>query len=218
MGNSHTSNNGLPKMVEAMVAAARPGKSVAAVEAPGWMFLSERANDAASLDLLRHGTWASVVLQAQEYSTSGLFSYPTDGAEALVRMTTQAHAVPVLFPEWPRRGIDESQRIYDLHVSIARDTPACVAPIPQAFDRAVARYPDIDLYAADGNHSSPAGAFLAALVIANTMTGYSPTQLPAFAQFGIDNATQERLRGIAAETVAATPPRQWCAGAPLLPD
>jgi hypothetical protein len=212
MGNSHTSANGLPEMVAAMVRAANAGKSVAAVEAPGWMFLGERATDAPSLRLLREGTWSFVVLQAQEYSSSGAFTYPTDGAEALVRMTREAHAVPILFPEWPRRGVDESRRIYEVHVSIARNQPACIAPIPQAFDLALARHPDLVLHADDGNHSAPAGAFLASLMIATTMTQWAPDRVPYLPQFAVDAPTQEKLRLVAAETVATFPPRQWCPG------
>ena len=41
MGNSHTAVNDLPAMVAAMVRAARPGRTVFAQEAPGWMFLEE---------------------------------------------------------------------------------------------------------------------------------------------------------------------------------
>jgi hypothetical protein len=215
MGNSHTSVNDVPGMVAAMVRAARPGKTVACVEAPGWMFLEERAQNPASLQLLRDGTWSHVVLQAQEYSSSGLFEYPTDGAELLVRMTRTAKAVPILFPEWPRRGIAETQRIYDLHVSIARREPACVAPIGQSWDLALARYPDLVLHASDGNHSAPAGAFLAALVIAATITGVAPDTLPYLPQFAVDADVQSRLRGVAAETVLAVRPRLWCPSDPF---
>ena len=214
MGNSHTSLNSLPEMVAAMVRAARPGRSVAQVEAPGWLFLGERAKDAASLALLNEHPWTFVVLQAQEYSSSGLFEYPTDGAQTLIRMAKADDAVPILFPEWPRRGIDESQRIYALHASIAQKTPACVAPIPQSFDVAAIRAPDIVLHAEDGNHSSPAGAFLAALVIASTMTSFPPDAIPALPQFPVDALTQQRLRLIAAETVAMNAPRLWCPDAP----
>jgi len=216
MGNSHTITNGVPDMVAAMVRAARPDRNVAAVLAPGSMFLGERANDAATLALLRGNAWSFVVLQAQEYSSSGAFTYPTDGAEALVRMASEGHAVPILFPEWARVGVDESRRIFALHVSIAMKQPACVAPIPQAFDLALARHPDITLHAADGNHSSPAGAFLAALVIANTMTGFAPDRLPFLPQLAsaASESVQERLRIVAAETVATYPPRQWCPGMP----
>jgi hypothetical protein len=217
MGNSHTLNNDVPEMVGEMVRAARPGKTVANVTAPGSLFLGERAADQPTLQLMRSRPWDFIVLQAQEYSGSGQFTYPTDGAEALVRMTNDLHAVPILFPEWPRFGIDESQRIYALHVSIAQKQPACVAPIPQAFDLAKARTPDIGLHASDGNHSSPAGAFLASLVIANTITLLPPDRLPYLPAIPVNATTQERLRGVAAESLAANPSRLLCSFAPLLP-
>jgi len=210
MGNSHTSVNNLPAMVAAMVRVARPGMTVLATEAPGWMFLDERATHVPSIELLRERNWTYVVLQAQKYSSSGAFDYPIDGAVSLVRKAREQHALPILFPEWPRRGINETQRIYDLHVSIAREAPACVAPVPQAWDLAAARHPTLVLHNEDGNHSAPAGAFLAALVIANTMTGFAPDQLPEIPGLGVDGATQALLRAIAAETVLAYRPRQWC--------
>jgi hypothetical protein len=217
MGNSHTLVNDVPGMVGEMVRAARPGRTVASVTAPGSLFLGERATDAPTLDLMRSRHWDFIVLQAQEYSSSGQFAYPTDGAEALVRMTNELHAVPILFPEWPRFGIDESQRIYALHVSIAQKQAACVAPIPQAFDLARVRTPDITLHAADGNHSSPAGAFLASLVIANAITLLPPDRLAYLPSIPVDAATQERLRTVAAESLGVNPPRLLCPAAPQLP-
>ena len=217
MGNSHTLNNDVPEMVGEMVRAARPGKVVANVTAPGSLFLGERATDQPTLTLMRARHWDFIVLQAQEYSTSGQFMYPTDGAEALVRLANELNAVPILFPEWPRFGIDESQRIYALHVSIAQKQPACVAPIPQAFDLARVRTPDIGLHSPDGNHSSPAGAFLASLVIANTMTLLPPDRLPYLPAIPVNAATQEHLRAVAAESLGANPSRLLCPAAPLLP-
>ena len=217
MGNSHTSANSLPQMVAAMVRAARPGRGVIAIEAENWMFLEERAMDLASLQLLRSRQWTFVVLQAQKYSSSGLFDYPIDGAVTLVRIARAQHATPILFPEWPRLGIPETQRIFDLHTSIARVEPACVPPLPQAWDAALARSPQLQLHADDGNHSAPAGAFLAALVIATTMTGMPPSQLPYLPAFPVDAATQALLRGVAAETVLAYAPRLYCPLDPPLP-
>lgn len=215
MGNSHTSAHSLPQMVAAMVRAARPGRSVTAIEADNWMFLEERAADAASLQLLRSRQWTFVVLQAQKYSSSGLFDYPITGAVSLVRLARAQQATPILFPEWPRFGIPETQRIFDLHTSIARVEPACVPPIPQAWDAALAR--SLQLHAADGNHSAPAGAFLAALVIATTMTGTPPSQLPFLPDLPVDAGTQALLRGVAAETMLAYAPRLYCPQDPPLP-
>ena len=210
MGNSHTAVNDVPGLVAAMVKAAWPDKTVEAVTAPGWSSLEDRSRDPASLALLRSRAWRFVVLQAQDYSSSGLYSYPIDGAVALVGESRKVGALPILFPEWPRRGINETQRIYDLHLSIAREAPACVPPIPQAFDLAIARDPQLVLWAEDGNHSAPAGAFLAALVLATTMTGVAPDTLPAFGGSNVDPAAQANLRSAAAETVLAYSPRTGC--------
>jgi hypothetical protein len=216
MGNSHTSVNNLSGMVAEMVRAARPGKTVASVEAPGWMFLEERLNHAPSVDLLRSQDWSFLVLQAQKYSSSGQFVYSTAEAEAFIRMGREQHAVPIMFPEWPRRGVDETQRIYDLHVSIAQRETACVAPIGQAWDLSLARFPSLELHAPDGNHSNPAGAFLAALILFATITGNSPMDVPPLAaQFAVDNGTQAQLREIAAEAVLTWPPHAWCPSDPF---
>lgn len=215
MGNSHASVNHVQQMVADMVRAVRPGESVATAEAPGWMFLEERWHDLPSTTLLRNQQWSFVILQAQKYSTSGLFEYSTVGAEELIRASRQQQAVPIMFPEWPRLGVDETMRIYDLHVSIAQRQVACVAPIGQAWDLALQRHPSLRLHADDGNHSNAAGAFLAALILFATITGDSPADLPPFPQFLVSVDTQADLRTIAAETIVTWPPRAWCPGDPL---
>jgi hypothetical protein len=215
MGNSHTSYNNLIGMVAAMVTIGLPQRTVAGVEAPGWMFLEDRINHAPTRELLASQRWSFVVLQAQKYSTSGQFSYSTAEAKEFVRLARAQGAIPIMFPEWPRRDIPETQRIYDLHVSIAQETPACVAPIGQAWDLALARHPSIVLHDPDGNHSAPAGAFLTALVLYATITGLSPLDLPTLSQFNIDAGTQQILRAIADETVRSIPPRMHCPSDPF---
>lgn len=212
LGNSHTSSNGLTEMVAAMVRTALPGKSVEAVVAPGSMFLDERATDAGTLQLLRSRNWTFVVLQAQKHSPGGLFE--SLATELFIRIAREILAVPILFPEWPRRGIAEAQHIFDLFASIARRHPACVAPIGQAWDLAIARHPELALHAPDGTHSTPAGAFLAALIIATTITGFSPGGLPTYEDIAVSAAVQAQLRAIAAETVLVYRPRHWCPADP----
>jgi hypothetical protein len=106
--------------------------------------------------------------------------------------------------------VPETQRIYDLHVSIAQKQPACVAPIGQAWDLALARDPTLILHDADGNHSAPAGAFLTALILYATITGLSPLDVPQMPQFPVSADVQTALRGVADETVRMIPPRYWC--------
>jgi len=105
MGNSHSSGNNLQGMVAQLVFAARFGEqNVAAVEAPGWMH-------APSIALLGSQAWSFVILQAQKYSTSHQYTYSTAEAEELIRMAREQHAVPILFPEWPLQGVDETMYI-----------------------------------------------------------------------------------------------------------
>ena len=212
MGNSHSSFNNLQGMVVAMVSPSHPGASVEAIAAPGSMFLEERYSHADSLAVLQGQDWSFVILQAQKYSTSGCCVYSTEEAKAFVRLAREQNAVPILFPEWPLRGVNETMPSYDLHVSIAQAEPACVAPIGQAWDLSLQRHPSLELYAADGNHSNPAGAFLAALILAATITGDSPLDVPGLAGFGVSADDQALLRAVAADTVSAWPPRQWCPG------
>ncbi|HUR40177.1 MAG TPA: hypothetical protein VM240_03335 [Verrucomicrobiae bacterium] len=217
MGNSHQSVNDIQAMIADMVRSERDGELVAIVEAPGWMFLEDRLYHEPSLRLLREIDWSYVILQAQKYSTSGQYSYSTAEAKELIRLARVQHAVPILFPEWPRLGVDETQRIYDLHVSIAQAEPACVAPIGQAWDLSLARHPDLRLHAPDGNHSNHAGAFLAALVLHATITGGSPLDVPHLAAYPVETEDQARLRQVAADTVADWPPRAWCPDDPYAP-
>ncbi len=210
MGNSHASVNNLQGMVESMIAPSFPGETVEAVEAPGWMFLEDRVDDLVSMALLTHQDWSYVILQAQKYSTTGCCTYSTEEAKYLIRAARTQHAVPILFPEWPRLGVDETFTIYDLHVSIASAEPACVAPVGQAWDLSLQRHPGLVLHDPDGNHSNEAGAFLAALILAATITGDSPLDVPVLAGFGVPADTQALLRAVAADTVAAWPPRQHC--------
>lgn len=216
-GNSHTAANDVPGLVAAFVRAARPGRTVAAVMEPSWLFLDDRLRHGPSKDLLASRHWDAVVLQAQKYSSSGNFTYSTWEAAEWARLVRARGAVPVLFPEWPRRDLNETDEIFRIHLSITSQAAACLPPIPHSWDLAFAADPGLVLHAPDGNHSAPAGALIAAMVIASTLTGDSPAGLPSLPVSGVDEATQAKLRTAAARAVAAVPPRQHCPGDPFLP-
>lgn len=208
-GNSHTVVSGLNEQLADLLRAGLPGRSVAVAVAPGILFLDERLANSTSMAMLRGQRWSAVVLQAQKYSSSGLYTYSTREAEELIRIARAQSATPLLFPEWPRRGIDETSRIWSLHSGIAVTEPACVAPIPQAWDLAAQRHPDLALHAGDGNHALPAGAYLGALMLYVTLTGLSPLGLPDIPN-GVDPSVQRQLRQVAADAAALMAPRAQC--------
>lgn len=202
MGNSHSSFNGLPGLVTTLIEAGSPGTTTYQAVAPGYRFLAERIGDDVTQQLLQSRTWTHVILQAQKYSTTGLYTYPTDAAETWIRRAKLQNARPVLFPEWPRRGnTEEGQRVHDLHLEISAREPACVAPVGLAWDSAIESYPGMDLHATDGNHSNLTGALLTAYVFYQVITTQPAAELPNIQGINVSPEVQQNLRELATEVV-----------------
>lgn len=196
-GNSHTHRHDVPHLVARLLRAGQPGLRVRTGLSPVSTHLDERAGDEGAQSLVRSQPWDVVVLQGQNYSLSGARLYPTRGAEELIALARSRGAVPVLYAEWARRGIEESDLIMATYRRIARSAPACIPPIPAAFDLARTRLPGgrhLALRAADGNHSTAAGAFLAALVLSAGISGHDPGSLPVVPGAGVTAAGQRLLR------------------------
>jgi hypothetical protein len=152
---------------------------------------------------LESRAWTHIILQAQKYSTSGMYSYPTDAAEEWIRRVKAQGAEPILFPEWPREGnTEEGQRVHDLHLGIASREPACVAPVGLAWEETIRAFPELDLYAADGNHSNINGATLTSFVFYEVITGQPASGLPYIPGIGVSADTQQKLRDAATVVVA----------------
>jgi hypothetical protein len=210
MGNSHTHANSLPKRLEAMLRAGHPNKTVAVVVAPASLFLDEHSKYAPTLALLKGQTWNFVVLQAQKYSTSGMYSYSTSEAVTLINLARKAGALPVLFPEWARKGIPETDYIFNIHTSIAEQAPACIAPVGQTWDLVQQRHPELDLFSIDGNHSAGAGAQLTALMLYTTMSGKLPSSLPDISFPDVSQIEHRKLVQAADDAAMALSPRKYC--------
>ncbi|MFL6003813.1 MAG: hypothetical protein ACJ72P_13480 [Nocardioides sp.] len=214
LGNSHTKRHDVPGTIAAMLRAGDPSVRASVAVAPGLLHLNERATDKATQRLLRSRRWDVVVLQAQNYSLSGITDYPNNGSVSLVRSVRKIGALPILFAEWARRGIDETSIILDTYRAIARRQPACLPPIPETFDHALAQDPRLRLLAEDGNHSSAAGAFLASLVLYATISGDNIAALPDLGIPGVPPALQRQLRALAAEEFERIPATRGCPEAP----
>jgi len=195
IGNSHSSKNNLPGLVAMLIEAGLPSKTVHVRVAPGWGFLADHLQDRKTRRLLERQPWTHVILQGQKYSSSGRYSYPTSAAEEWIRRAKLQGAVPVMFPEWPRRGnTEEGQRIHELHLQIVGREPACVAPVGLAWELALRQYPTLDLYARDGNHSNSTGALLTAYVLYEIITGESAGELPSVQDAKVSPETQTTLQ------------------------
>lgn len=204
IGNSHSRVNGLPELVATLIRTGLPGKTANAAAAPGLRFLSDRLDDGVTEQMLNSRAWTHVILQGQEYSSSGLYDYPTDAAEVWIRLVKERNAQPILFPEWPREGnMEEGIFVHSLHLGISSRESACVAPIGLAWEESMERYPGLDLYADDGNHSNLSGALLTAYVFYELFTWQLADDLPYISEIDVSADTQQKLSEVASFVVAA---------------
>jgi len=202
IGNSHTSGNNLPFIVEDLIKN-NLDSTVKVVRASSSSFLSEHITIQSTLDTFYGEKWTHVILQAQKFSSSQSTLYPTDAAKRWVELAKSTHeATPIFFAEHPQRGNgSESAYIHNIYSEIATQHPACVAPIGFAWDRYAMAYPTSDLWANDGNHANPYGAHLTALVLYSAITGEKSEDIQVFSD-RIDMDLQSVFAQFADQTIA----------------
>jgi len=118
---------------------------------------------------IANGKWSHVVLQAQKLSSSHRYRYSTKEAIHLAQAGKAAGAQVLLFAEWPRRGIDETDFILAVYGEIAKASGAKIISVGGAWDAAIKSEPKLDLWQADGNHAKPLGSYLAALSLSRAI-------------------------------------------------
>ncbi len=210
IGNSHSAANYLPQMLEAMLKLQHPGVPVKVVRATDYGFLDDHYANPRTRKIFADGQWTHVILQAQKYSTTGRYRYPTLPAEQWLRKIREHGARGLMFPEWARAGHDEeAARIHELHQKIAAKEPACVVPVGLGWQQLQRQVPDLRLHAEDGNHASPAGSLLTAMSLFAVINEGLPP-LPAFTDIPVSAAHQQQMQIAVRQTLQAHPPGGDC--------
>lgn len=209
IGNSHTAVNNVPAILSTILDQSPEATSNHTRRALKSLFLYQHIEDETTLATFNERHWDFVVLQAQRYSQSQVIQYPTDAAESFINMTRNQNGQAILFPEWARFGVNETNYIHNLHQSIAQISPACVAPIGKAWEMSLALDPEIQLHANDGNHANFSGGYLTALVLYETITG-NPADLLGYIELEpeIPSNVQAYLQTIATQAISENPPCQ----------
>lgn len=200
-GNSHSGSHNLAGTIQALLTQGT-GKTVTALRAGGAAYLDERLDDQVSRPLLESGHWSHVILQAQKYSTTGLYNYSTAGAKSWISLAKARGITPILFPEHPRAGNnEEGTRVYNLHLSIAAEQSACVAPVGPVWDFVLQNWPELNLHSDDGNHASETGALLTAYIMYEVISGNPADALPDLPTLQVGIAAQRILRQAVSTTL-----------------
>lgn len=145
----------------------------------GGASLGDHWNWGAARGAIAEGRWDVVVLQ------QGPSSRPQSRVELLAdtrkfaEEIRRAGARPALYMVWPVVSEPENfDRVSESHALAAKDVGGLLFPAGEAWRAAAKREPRVDLYSFDGLHPTPAGSYLAALVMYEVLYERSCAGLP----------------------------------------
>jgi hypothetical protein len=202
VGNSLTFwNDGLWIHLERLAGRADPPVALSTGQSvfPGAFFKSlwDRPEPRAAI---RTGRWDVVILQEDlpETRVEDFRAY----APRFVTEVRQAGGRPVLLMAWAyaRLGWINLEEIARVHRQVGTELGVDVAPVGLAWDRVALRRPSLNLYAADREHPSLHGTYLATSVVYATTFGKDPSTL-AYVPAGLRTDDAAFLRRVAWETV-----------------
>ena len=179
IGNSLTYFNDLPAMLEALAkAGGQPVLSWKGVLIPGASLEDQWRGGEARRAIARE-KWDFVVLQqgpsASPEGRTMLLGY----SDRFARAIRAAGGRPAIYMVWPSSSrtsdFDDVSQSYRL---AARQVDGLLFPVGEAWRLAAKRHTKMDLYS-DDLHPTPAGSYLAALVMYQQLYGESPIGLPA---------------------------------------
>ena len=181
VGNSLTSVNDLPAMVEAISRAAGDDPPIeTGMVAFGGYALEDHLAEGSAARATADGGWDVVVLQQGPSALPASRVNLLEFSGRFATLIRAAGARPALYGVWPAE-----ERIFDLDACIESYRLAAVAvnglslPAGGAWKAGWASDPALPLYGADRFHPSALGTYLAALVIYAEVLDTSPIGLPS---------------------------------------
>lgn len=179
IGNSLTYTNGLPYMLRSLAdSAGEPPPVVDDVALPDFG-LQEHWEEGSAERAIRGGCWDYVVLQQGPSSLPESRMLLLDYAGRFNQIIREQDARPALLSVWPsktRQG--DFERAIESYALAAEAVDGVMLPAATAWLEAWGREPGLELYR-DNLHPTPAGSYLAALVMVGRLYGHAPATLPA---------------------------------------
>lgn len=178
IGNSLTYFHGLPYMVRSLAdSLGEPPPVVDDVALPDYS-LEDHWNDGRAARAIRGGCWDYVVLQQGPSSLAESRALLVDYAARFDALVREQGGRSALFSVWPastRRG--DFTRAIESYALAAERVDGVLLPAATAWLQAWERDGRLQLYQ-DDLHPTPAGTYLAALVITSRLYGRAPEELP----------------------------------------
>jgi hypothetical protein len=211
IGNSLTYVNNLPAIVDALAVAGGNPAPVVRDVVFGGASLEDHWKRGPARVAIAEGHWDFVVLQQGPSSLPESRMLLIQYTRLFAKEIRKAGATPVLYMVWPSSarsedfpGVIESYRL------AAKEVDGILCPVGEAWRIASKRDPGLGLYSVDGLHPTPAGSYLAGLVIYARLYGKSPMglpselELPGGAEIAMSPEQAKLLQGAASEAAGMT--------------
>jgi hypothetical protein len=179
IGNSFTSRNNLPQLVERLAAAA--GKRLEhRLIAAGGASLRAHWNKGEAAREIQRGQYDSVVLQEQSTLPIKNARRMHENVRLFDECIKSAGSRTALYLTWARQHAPQTQAaITDAYLTIGREIGARVIPAGVAWENVLAADDPPALYDRDGSHPTLAGSYLAACVAFGVLFQSNPAGLRA---------------------------------------
>lgn len=197
IGNSYTTVNNLPQLVQ-QVAAAAGDTLITDSNAPGGFTFQGHCTDVTTLGKIAQGTWDFVVLQEQSQRPAfpdaqvAVEVFPFARKLDSMIKAQNACAQTLFYMTWGRKngdaanctnfpplctyaGMDSLLRLR--YRQMADSNNALLSPVGAVWRYIRANYPLLELYQADESHPSAAGSYAAALCFYTVITRKNPLAL-----------------------------------------
>lgn len=183
IGNSLTYGNNVPVLLQSVFDSVGVSIEVAMVAKPNFG-LQDHWDDRDALREIRRRGWGHVVLQQGPSSRGDSRAQLRHDVRRFSAEIAAIGARPALYSVWPTRDREQDfDRAVESYSLAAADVGGLLFPVGQAWRAALRRNADLELYAADGLHSTVTGSYLAALVMYGVIAGATPVGLPASLRF-----------------------------------
>lgn len=225
IGNSYTSVNNLPELVQQIYASINESVEVT-VSAPGGYTFQQHC--VSSMNAIQSGGYHYVVLQEQSQLPSFpeeqfmLESYPyaQQLCNAIKLYNPDAHIA--FYMTWGRKNGDHQNcqyyqplctyegmdsLLYERYMMMAEDNHTCISPVGAAWHFVRDHYPEIELYQSDESHPAYIGSYIAACCFYSLFTSRNPMDITWNGTLDDEMASKAKF---AVKSVVYDSLSKWC--------
>lgn len=178
IGNSLTYSNGMPKIFEKLSEAALKQKLTIEVLAEPNFGLQDHWEKKQVVKLLEKKKWDFVIMQQGPSASAEGRKSLSDYGRKFLPVITKSGAKPVFYMVWPSMARqNDFEGVISSYTSAAQETNGLLAPVGCVWRTVLSKKINLKLYSDDGFHPSPAGSYLAAVILVKTLFGTVPDKL-----------------------------------------